>query len=259
MTETDAFTKVGPHTPSDLTGRKEANERIIYVPAFGGDFNPGVHKQSRRNFANPAPLGLCAFACTLFVLSLINAQTRGVLLPNIAVGLAFAYGGLVQLLAGMWEMAVGNTFGATALTSYAGFWLSYAIMLTNDLFGVFTAYGLDQAQLYNAIGLYIVGWFIFTTIMLICTLRSTVAFFALFLCIDVTFILMANSYFKLAKGEDNHDINKAAGVIGCIASFLAWWCALAGILDSTNSFFKLPVLHFPWSIKPEEVNKKKGI
>ena len=40
-------------------------------------------------------------------------------------GLALAYGGVAQLLAGMWEFRTGNTFGATAFTSYGAFWLSF--------------------------------------------------------------------------------------------------------------------------------------
>lgn len=73
------------------------------LPAFGGEFQPGLYKAiENRKFANPAPLGLSAFALTTFVLSLVNLQTRGVSTPNIAVPLAFGYGGLVQLLAGMW-------------------------------------------------------------------------------------------------------------------------------------------------------------
>ena len=71
--------------------------------AFGGEFQPGTFKSvADRKFANPAPLGLCAFALTTFVLSLINVGTRGLAEPNIVVALAFGYGGLVQLLAGMW-------------------------------------------------------------------------------------------------------------------------------------------------------------
>lgn len=73
------------------------------LPAFGGEFQPGLYKGVKdRKFANPAPLGLSAFALTTFVLSLINMSTRGVAEPNLVVGLAFGYGGLVQLLAGMW-------------------------------------------------------------------------------------------------------------------------------------------------------------
>jgi uncharacterized protein len=73
------------------------------LPAFGGEFQPGLYRPvESRKFANPAPLGLCAFALTTFVLSAINMNTRNVSAPNVVVPLAFAYGGLVQLLAGMW-------------------------------------------------------------------------------------------------------------------------------------------------------------
>lgn len=78
------------------------------LPAFGGQLQPGPYTPNFRKFANPAPLGLCAFALTTFVLSLVNANARNVGVPNIVVGLAYAYGGLIQLLAGMWEMAVGS-------------------------------------------------------------------------------------------------------------------------------------------------------
>ena len=72
-------------------------------PAFGGEFQPGLYRPTtERKFANPAPLGLSAFALTTFVLSLINCGARDLTEPNIVVALAFGYGGLVQLLAGMW-------------------------------------------------------------------------------------------------------------------------------------------------------------
>lgn len=81
-----------------------------------------------RKFANPAPLGLMAFGATTFVLSMFNVQARGITTPNVILGMALAYGGLCQLLAGMWEFAAGNTFGATAFSSYGGFWLSFAVL-----------------------------------------------------------------------------------------------------------------------------------
>jgi hypothetical protein len=76
---------------------------LALLPAFGGELQPGLYRGvENRKFANPAPLGLAAFALTTFVLSLINVGTRGLTAPNVVVALAFAYGGLVQLLAGMW-------------------------------------------------------------------------------------------------------------------------------------------------------------
>lgn len=72
------------------------------LQAFGGALQPGLYKAPKTNLANAAPLGLSAFALTTFVLSLINLNTRSVAGPNLVVGIAYAYGGLVQLLAGMW-------------------------------------------------------------------------------------------------------------------------------------------------------------
>lgn len=86
--------------PLAHTNTASGDERL---PAFGGEFQPGLYKGVKdRKFANPAPLGLCAFALTTFVLGLINMGTRGLSAPNLVVGLAFGYGGLIQLLAGMW-------------------------------------------------------------------------------------------------------------------------------------------------------------
>jgi succinate-acetate transporter protein len=175
-------------------------------PAFGGEAQPGLYKPTTdRKFGNAAPLGLSAFALTTFVLSLINVRARGVTTPNIVIASAYAYGGLVQLLAGMWyvvtivnpatsrpltliprEMAVGNTFGATALSSYGGFWISFAIVLTPGGFQIAEAYATAGDSFEYAFGFYIFGWFIFTFLLLICTLRSTVAFFSIFSLILLT-------------------------------------------------------------------------
>ena len=73
------------------------------MAAFGGEFQPGLYKSTeKRKLANPAPMGLGAFALTTFVLSCVNLGARGVTVPNIVVPLSYGYGGLVQLLAGMW-------------------------------------------------------------------------------------------------------------------------------------------------------------
>ncbi|KAI4119742.1 MAG: hypothetical protein LQ345_000416 [Seirophora villosa] len=232
------------------------------LPAFGGEFQPGLYKNvSERKFANPAPLGLSAFALTTFVLSLINMSTRGIAEPNIVVAIAFGYGGLVQLLAGMWEMAVGNTFGATALSSYGGFWLSFAIILTPGGFNIEQTYIEEQGitSFYDAFGLFLMGWFIFTTILLIATLRSTVAFFFLFFTLDLAFLLLGISYLQRdAAGEVNVPVHKAGGFFGLLAAFAAWYNALAGIADDSNSFFIIPVAHFPWSVKGREMRKQKS-
>ena len=99
-----------PMNNAAMGGSELNRTQTAMLPPWGGAFQPGPYKPSFRKFANPAPLGLCAFALTTFVLSLCNANTRGVHVPSIIIGSAYAYGGVIQLLAGMWEMAVGSMF-----------------------------------------------------------------------------------------------------------------------------------------------------
>lgn len=240
--------------PYDYGGNPLAHVRTndpeLRLAAFGGEFQPGLYRPPSRKFANPAPLGLSAFALTTFVLSLINVGTRNIAEPNLVVALAYGYGGLVQLLAGMWEMAVGNTFGATALSSYGGFWLSFAIILTPGGFEIVKSLEADSpAPFLNSFGLYLMGWFIFTFLLLLCTLRSTVAFFSLFFTLDIAFLLLGIGYLKADAHGPQSGCIKAGGYFGLFAAFLAWYNALAGIADSSNSFFVIPVAHFPWSEK----------
>ncbi|KAF4784017.1 GPR1/FUN34/yaaH family protein [Colletotrichum scovillei] len=231
--------------------------------AFGGSLQPGVWKPyEHRKFANPAPLGLSAFALTTFVLSCVNLHARGVTAPNIAVPLAFGYGGLVQLLAGMWEMAVGNTFGATALSSYGGFWIAYGILLTPN-WGIIAAdgpYAANYSDHYSAVGFFLTGWFIFTTLLLLCTLRSTVVFFSLFFTLDLAFLFLACENYAANNGAltASRNLQICGGTFGMLAAFLAWYCALAGLQDDSNSFFQVPVFHLPWSDKGKEIRRAKS-
>lgn len=174
-------------------------------------------------------------------------------------------------------MAVGNTFGATALSSYGGFWLAFAIVLTPGGFNIVST--LEETdngaptQFHNSFSLFlwvgfaftitfyhqlttIQGWFIFTTVLLLCTLKSTVAFFLLFFTLDMAFLLLAIGYMnETAELQPNPSCIKAGGGFGLAAAFIAWYNALAGIADTSNSFFIIPVAHFPWS---ETGKQKRG-
>ncbi|KAI5467558.1 GPR1/FUN34/yaaH family-domain-containing protein [Mariannaea sp. PMI_226] len=232
----------------------------IWVRPEGSYPPPGLYKPyEHRKFANPAPLGLSAFALTTFVLSCINMHVRDQSAPNITIPLAFAYGGLVQLLAGMWEMAVGNTFGATALSSYGGFWIAYGLLLT-PTWNVLGTDGPYEGETGSVMGFFLTGWWIFTTILLLCTLKSTVVFFLLFFFLDICFLLLACESYATDQGAHVAALKcqKAAGFFGMLGAFLAWYNALAGIQDSSNSFFSVPVFHFPWSDKGIEMRKERS-
>jgi succinate-acetate transporter protein len=173
--------------------------------------------------ANPAPLGLCAFALTTFVLSAANAGWfTG---ASIVIGLAFFYGGLAQMLAGMWEFRAGNTFGATAFTSYGAFWIAVGATLQWKLIPNATAFGF-----------FLLGWTIFTALMFLGTLRSNVALIAVFGLLFLTFLLLAIGALGGSSG-----MTTLGGYLGIITALVAWYTALAGILASGRNAFTLPV------------------
>ncbi|KAI9725962.1 MAG: hypothetical protein M1828_002290 [Chrysothrix sp. TS-e1954] len=225
-------------------------------------FQPGLYKASfvDPKRANPVPLGLSGFALTTFVLSIVNLGTRGVATPNVVVGPALAYGGLIQLLAGMWEMGFGNTFAAWALSSYGGFWISLGIIFTPGGFDIAAAYGGETGAFYTAFAFYIYGWMIFTIIVWIATLRSTIIFSLLLMTVWLAFLCLATGYlYHTGDGLDakpHLSLIRAGGGFGIVAAFLAWWVMIAGVLDKGNSFFTVPVFPFPWSLEGRSASKK---
>ncbi|KAI5960023.1 hypothetical protein KGF57_001967 [Candida theae] len=210
-----------------INGQKYYRHELM--AAFGGTLNPGVSPYP-QNRMNPAPVGLSGFALTTIVLSLFNAQAMGIVVPNVVVSLACMYGGALQFLTGLLEFATGNTFGCTALTSYGAFWISYAAIFI-EAFGIEEAYQKDASQMENAVGFFLIGWAIFTFVLVLNTLKSTVAFFSLFFFLFITFVLLAGGAFSGHVG-----VTRAGGVFGVITGFIAWYNAFAGTATKANSY-----------------------
>jgi succinate-acetate transporter protein len=186
-------------------------------------------KSSPALLADPAPLGLSGFALTTLVLSLWNA---GVLAGNdvkVVIGLAAFYGGLAQLLAGMWEFRNGNTFGATAFSSYGAFWLTFAALLIPG-FGV--TFGTATGPSHAAVGWYLLSWGIFTGLMLLGTFRLNGALVVVFALLCITYVLLAIGEFSGAAAGTG--ITSVGGWIGVLTAIAAWYTALAGILRSVS-------------------------
>lgn len=142
-------------------------------------------------------------------------------------------------------MACGNTFGATALSSYGGFWIAYALLLLPQSHSLPAPAGkmitdAEMGKVYtataeaNVLGFFLTGWFIFTFLLLLCTLRSTVMFFSLFFTLDLAFLFLACENYAKSMGKTNaaDGLRTAGGVFGILAAFLAWYMALVGIQDS---------------------------
>ena len=181
--------------------------------------------------ADPGPLGLAAFALTTFVLSMFNSGLVSDAGEPVVLGLALAYGGVAQLLAGMWEFRTGNTFGATAFTSYGAFWLSFWALVA------FYAKDIPEGDSGHAIGLYLIAWGIFTAYMFVASLRTTAAIATVFALLTVTFLLLGIGD---AGGSDG--ITKVGGYVGLLTAIAAWYTSFAGVTNATFKRVVLPVV-----------------
>ena len=181
-----------------------------------------------RMIADPAPLGLGAFGLTTFLLSLVNAGVMDKATEPVVLGVALAYGGVAQMLAGMWEFRKGNVFGATAFTSYGAFWLSFWAYV------VFYAEEVPAQNHGQAAGWFLMAWAIFTILMLIAALRTTAVLAFLFAILAVVFFLL--SFGALAS---NPGLTKVGGILGIATAAVAWYLCLAGVMAST---FGRPIL-----------------
>jgi uncharacterized protein len=190
----------------------------------------GAARAVSSPIANPAPLGLAAFALTTFVLSMFNSGLVGAGGEPVVLGLALAYGGLAQLLAGMWEFRTGNTFGATAFTSYGAFWLSFWAFVQ------FFEKDIPKADAGHAVGLYLIAWGIFTAYMFVASLRTTAAIALVFLLLAVTFIVLG-----IGNAGGHSGIVKAGGWIGLATALAAWYASFAEVTNATFGRTVLPV------------------
>jgi len=188
--------------------------------------------------ADPGPLGLAGFAGTTFVLSMYNANLINSGGTFVVLALALAYGGLAQLLAGMWEFRTGNTFGAVAFTSYGAFWISYFLLVKAVIVPKLIAPG----ALDNAIAVYLYMWAIFTTYMFVASLRTTGAVALVFLLLAATFWILGigNAQLSGTLKATNGTI-KFGGWVGLVTAVAAWYASFAAVTNSTFGRVVLPV------------------
>ncbi len=187
--------------------------------------------------ANPAALGLGGFALTTFVLSTHNAG----LAPNLTwLGLAFFYGGLAQFMAGMWEFKTGNTFGATAFSTYGAFWMSLATFVVLVLTGK-----VPEKDVSTDLGWFLLAFAIFNTYMLFWSARTNLATFLVFLTLEITEILLFIGFFSGAGAGTG--ITAIGGWVGILTALVAWYTSAAVVANSMRTAPILPVGGALWS------------
>jgi succinate-acetate transporter protein len=182
--------------------------------------------------ADPAPLGLAAFALTTFVLSGHNAT----FIPDLIwVGLALFYVGLVQLLAGQWEFRNRNVFGATAFSTYGGFWMSLGIFVVLAEVSKTFSGALEGANLPNALAWFLLSFLIFNTYMLLWATQVSVAVFLVFLTLEATELFLVIGNFSAGNGNADNGWIHLGGWVGIATAAVAWYTSAAGVINGMKA------------------------
>jgi len=186
-----------------------SNERTTAAPA--------------QSVADPAPLGLAAFALTTFVLSAVNAGWIPKPGEPVVLGLALAFGGLAQFSAGMWEFKRNNTFGATAFTSYAGFWIAFWYLVT------FNVAKIPAEAVPAAVGTFLLAWGIFTAYMTIAATTLSRPVLVTFVLLTITFFVLAIANFASQPG-----LGVLGGYLGLLTAIAAGYASAIAVIASTR-------------------------
>ena len=189
----------------------------------------GMYMADEQRVADPGPLGLAGFAMTTFCLSSANAGIWKGAGVAAALSLAFFYGGIAQLLAGMWEFLRKNTFGALAFSSYGAFWLAlYALVNWQKAFGA-----------NGSTGIFLLAWTIFTLYMTVAANKTTGAILAVFVLLSITFIFLTIGNWGAVDAHTS--MVKIGGYTGLATAAAAWYASAAGVINDTHGRVVLPV------------------
>jgi uncharacterized protein len=188
---------------------------------------------TNTKIANPAALGLVGFGLTTVLLSLINADLLPSSGDNVVIPLAIAYGGIIQIIAGLLEFTVGNTFGMTAFLSYGAFWLWYALMLIFGHSGLLPLKGDDAT-----IGAALLLWGVLTFYLWIGTFRINRALWLVFLTLWITYLLLG-----LGAIIGRHHLTVAGGWVGIVCGAIAMYTSFAEVTNFCYGHQVVPTGH----------------
>jgi len=179
--------------------------------------------------ANPAPLGLMGFGMTTVLLNLANAELLDVSSAAMIFSMGIFYGGVAQVLAGMWEMKKGNTFGATVFSSFGLFWISLVTIR------LFSTLGWVASPSPNVMAAYLMMWGLFTALLTIATFKHNIALRVVFVTLTILFFLLA-----MTDISGSNTLKIIAGYEGIICGFSAIYLATAQVVNETYGKSVLP-------------------
>jgi succinate-acetate transporter protein len=197
------------------------------LPVINGNY---AGANELRQFGNPATLGLSAFATTTLVLSIFNTGIPAAEAEPVVLGLGLFYGGFVQMVAGVWEFIVNNTFGGTAFLSYGAFWMSLAYFVN------FVKPDMAAEHVHEALGVFLLSWTVFTAVMVVGALKTNKGLLVVFVLLELTFILLTAGHFAHEDG-----VIHAGGWAGILTAVAAYYVGAADLYKATWKIDLLPI------------------
>jgi uncharacterized protein len=197
--------------------------------------------------ADPGPLGLAAFALTTFLLSAKNANWMTHATGDAWLGFAFAYGGLAQLAAAMWEFRNRNIVGATGFGTFAAFWIGlgfWILLIVNPAVAAAAAHPLTAptvvAHLNHDLAWILLGFAIFTTYVVILVTQTNTALFTVFFLLWATLIILTIGNFNLGSATTS-GIIQFGGYVGLVTALAAWYTSAAGMAKYMGGKLQIPL------------------
>lgn len=180
-------------------------------------------------WGDPFPLGLASFGISALVLASVMSGRIDVGATPAVLPLALALGFLTEIVAGIIHFRRGETFPGLVFTAYAGFWLSYALLVQ--------FYAADVTADATAItGMFLLAWAIFSTYMLLAALRTNLTTIAIFTLLTAVFYLAAFGSFL-----ENEALGHLAGHLLILDAAVALYASAAIIVNTTWERTVLPV------------------
>ncbi|KAG7142024.1 Protein alcS like protein [Verticillium longisporum] len=228
----------------------------------------------RKTFGNPTPIALAGFLISLFPLSCDLMGWRGAGGSGAAsIGSYFFFGGLLMFLGGLLEWILGNAFPSVVFLTFSAFWLSFGATLVPD-FHAYAAYapadatsvaeGLQTRGFNASFGFFLLAMMLLCLVYLVCSLRTNVAFFIIFLTLVLGFGLLTGAYWALASDYTGNaafanKLIKGGGACYFVTCLAGWWIFVAILLAILEFPFQLPVGDLSQLFAKKEVRNKSNV
>lgn len=205
--------------------------RVLTAPEHGSGF---YFPPTAGGFT----LSLMAFAYSLGLLSIANADWINISALGIIVPVAFSYGAIGLIIGGVWDFRANNLLAAVAGVSYGTFWFSLALLL--QFFGSDIAKATGGPGFFDAVGAYLILWGIFT--LLLAAAAYYVAWWPFVMLIGLAAVFIVLGIGDMyAPGNAADDVRKAGGYVGIVDAAMAWYLAAALLVNTTTGRYLLPI------------------